>query len=107
MIKAYKDLSYLEGQHVEFLRGFPAITTGEDGFRLPDDCVILKDYPNTVLLDLIYIESPWGTKEPRHIKKLAPKGMLATGQILLKGNVYLVGEEIGEMIEIREEDYID
>ena len=92
----FKDLSWLEGEEIELVRGKEVVTDGVDGTRLPDRCVFLKDYPHTVLLDLVYIYDEFGIpRKPRHLKYASPKSALYTGDTLIKHNgSYLFGNEV-------------
>lgn len=77
--KIFEDLSWLIGMALEMVRG-PYES------HLPDGRVMmLADYPETVLLDLEYIESKWGLMMgPRHIKLMVPKSALYCGDVILK-----------------------
>lgn len=96
MIKGWKDLSHLEGQEVVFIKGYPQLTELADT-KLPDVTIFLKDYPDTVLIDMQFIKDYWGQVRPaRHIKKMIPKSALAMGDIILKTDRgWLVGREVG------------
>ena len=88
----WKDLSYLE--EVEFIRGYSQITGIEES-RLPDRCVVIKDYGKTLLIGMIYEKDYYGRPmEKKTIRKAVPKGALYVGDVLLRADTYLVGREV-------------
>lgn len=90
----FKSLAYLEGKEVEFVRGYSQLTE-LDGTRLPDICKVVKDYENTLLIEMIYVYNEFGqVVPPRKFKKMVSKASMYCGDIVLKAHTYLIGKEI-------------
>lgn len=96
LVKGFKDLSYLNGEEIVFVRGLSQLTELELT-KLPDETYFLKDYGDAVLIDMVFIKDYWGlSKPPRHIRKMIPKGALLIGDVVLKvRGKYLMGKEVG------------
>lgn len=92
--KEYKDLSYLEGREVDFRGGIYDLTNGWVT-RSPEKCYFLKDYPKTVLLQMVWIRDYKGrVKPPRTIKKLVSKASMYCGDVVINDGLDLVGERV-------------
>lgn len=77
--KIFEDLSWLEGMALELIRG-PFESHPPDG-----RVMMLKDYPNAILVEMEYLESKWGLQiGPRHIRLMIPKASLYCGDVILK-----------------------
>lgn len=83
MTTEYKDLTQYEGEEVTIIRWAWSF---EDYREQPAQARILKDYPKTVLVELTYERSAWGTRQlpPRKIVKMISKAAMATGDVALK-----------------------
>lgn len=77
--KRFEDLSWLAGMALEMIKG-PVES------HLPDGRVrLVADYPDTILVEMEYIESKWGLMMgPRWIRLLIPKASLYCGDVLLR-----------------------
>lgn len=85
-MKGWKDLSQYEGQEIDFVSGLSQLT-GIDEARYPDRTIFLKDYPDTVLIDMIFENHGKET----HLKKMLPKATLYVGDVILKADRMLTG----------------
>ena len=95
MTTDYYDLSQYIGQPLEIKKGAGIICQ----YRPPEEIKIVADYEKTVLVEMTFIKSEWGSKYniPRTLMKLIPKSVLAIGDIILKvksTGMFLTGEEI-------------
>ena len=78
MINEYKSLAYLKGQKLDVVSSSLWVE------HQPEYAIFLEDYPNTILIDLVYVKSYWDPRVgERHIKKMLTKAELAT----IKGKV--------------------
>lgn len=87
LVNGFKDMSYLEGEEVELVRE-----------RIPPSSVrFVKDYGKTVLVEMTYTDSMWGTyTPPRTMRRMVPKGAMLCGDFVLKhGHIYLTGSDVG------------
>lgn len=97
MQSAYKNLSGFEHHEVKIIRWVYEFNE----FREPPaKAIILKDYPKTVLFELIYTACQWGVQvPPRKIYKMIPKAAMAIGDVVVKdaaSGIRLVGNEVAE-----------
>lgn len=74
----YADLRYLEGAKLRIL----------SGVRLeaePEEVVLVKDYPQTVLIRMKFVKSDWGlTIPPRYVMLMIPKASLAVKDVWME-----------------------
>ena len=78
MCKRYASLRYLEGSEVRLLSGITCC-------QPPDEVVIVKDYPDTVLIRMRFTKSLWGLHiPPRYINQMLAKASMACGDVKLK-----------------------
>lgn len=83
MTTEYRDLTDLEGEEVTIGRWAWSF---EDYREQPASARILKDYQRTVLFEMTYEGSAWGTRQllPRKIVKLISKSAMAVGDVAVK-----------------------
>ena len=101
MSNNYKTLKYLEGSPVQLVSGITS-------FWRPEETIILKDYPDTVLIQMKYKRSHWGLNLPsRYVRQLVPKASLAVGDVKLKtmDGQPLYGEGITSYISSADADF--
>ena len=101
MSNSYKSLAWLEGQRVQFLDGISM-------FWPPEETIVLKDYPDTVLLQFKYKRSSWGFNlPPRYTRVQVSKASLAVGDVKLKtmDGAPLYGEAITGYISSADADF--
>ena len=91
----FKDLSDYEGRQVILVRW---LWNFEEVHFPPDRVIFLKDYPRTVMIDLIYGSN--------HIRKMVTKAAMAIKDVIIKDKatgVRLTGETVTEIKKNEEE----
>ena len=74
----YKDLKWLWGREVE-LYGDVIL------YALPSKIVMIRDYPNTMLLEMTFKGSEWGADvPPRKVRYLFDKAQFCCGKLKLR-----------------------
>lgn len=75
----FEDLSWMIGMNLELVKG-PWESHAPDG-RVR----MIADYPETILVEMEYVESKWGLTMPaRWIRLQIPKASLYCGDVVLK-----------------------
>lgn len=97
LVKGFKDLSYLEGTDARLMHGYSNLT-GLDDTCYPDRVEIIKDYGNTLLVNLVYVDDLWVVNmPPRKIRRMITKGAMLCGDVVLRDYTgdLLVGRSVG------------
>ena len=78
MSNNYTCLRYLEGAKLRILSGVHLEAE-------PEEVILVKDYPNTVLVRMKFVKSDWGlTLPPRYVNLMIPKASLAVKHVWLE-----------------------
>ncbi|MBR3243731.1 MAG: hypothetical protein IKF90_13725 [Parasporobacterium sp.] len=78
MSNRYDSLRYLEGAEVKLISGIRCEES-------PDEVIIVKDYPKTVLIRMRFTRSIWGLQiPPRYIYQMVAKASMACGDVRMK-----------------------
>lgn len=95
----FKPLTYLEGAELDYHRGLDAHSLAQT----PDKVTITKDYGRTVLIEMEFTKSIFGTtKTPRIVRFLIPKSSLLCGDFLVKlkdTQIFITDDIISDTIE--------